>query len=383
MTNFKNLFGFFDAWEPLFKARKAKGLDKWAKLQPLSEKLKGKDVKAISFTCCHPSHGGEPVKHLLGSVEGNLHFMLGYGNPNFHIAPYHWQIIDPNTTDSEAKETFSRIKHPANPALWSRAEFSVDDEGDLEEGEPHDTAKQKKSERKKEQSIAKEAVLAQSPTGSYTCIPSQGLVYSNSNGHVYRWDLIKDSFFSKFNPAASEAMNEAAIKKSNSTVRFLQSVPNAVRNRSKFYTGSDFEEEVFPLIKSRLPGPGTVVRLETERAESAFAVVSPTTIEFYNRDGTSAEVRVFDRVYKSFDLLPEGNVPPAALLGFVVKHFNINASLLSEVVQKSEYVSGEPSVVEGEPTLGFNDVPSVYTEGLKKSISKGPDGVLRVIVEIP
>lgn len=382
--NFDNLFHFFDSWEPLFKARKAKGLDKWAKLQPLAEKLKGKDVKAISFTCCHPSHNGEPVKHLLGSVEGNLHFMLGYGNPNFHIAPYHWQIIDPNTTDEEASKTFRRIGHPANPSLWSNVEFDVEDEGDTEEGESHPTARNTKAKRIKERSLKSEALTAQSPTGSYTCVPSQGLIYGNHNGHVYRWDLIKDSFFSKFNPEVTEAMNAASVKKSNASLRFLSSIPSAVRSRANFFRGEEFDSAVFPLIKSRIPGPGTVVRLESDRAESAFAVVSPATVEFYSRDGKPAEVRVFDRFYKSFDIVPDGNVPPAALLNFVVKHFNINSNFLNQIIEKSSsYESGTPSIVEGEPTEGFDKVPSTYTEGLKKSISKGPDGVLRVTVEIP
>lgn len=379
-----DLFDFFDAWEPLFKARKAKGLDKWAKLQPIAEKLQGKDVKAIAFTCAHPSHAGEPVRHLLGSVEGNLHFMLGYGNPQFHLAPYHWQIIDPNTTADEAEETFSRMHHPANPVLWSRAGFDVGDEGDTAEGEPHPMAKQAKVKKTADEQRQSESLKAKSPTGSYTCVPSEGLVYGDHNGHVYRWDLLKDSFFSALNPEVSEAMNAAAIQKSHEVVRYQSVAPRAVRERARLYRGSEFADEVFPLIKSRMAGPGTIVRLETNQAESAFGLITPTTLEFYGRDGHPTEVKVFDRVYKSFDLLPNGNVPPASLLSFIVKNFRVHAALLSEVTQKSIAPTvSESMTVEGEPTLGFDDVPAVYTEGVKKSISKGPDGVLRVIVETP
>lgn len=380
-----DLFSFFDAWEPLLKARKAKGLDKWAKLQPIAEKLQGKDVKAIAFTCSHPSHSGEPVRHLLGSVEGNLHFMLGYGNPKFHLAPYHWQIIDPNTTSEEADETFARMHHPSNPVLWTRSGIDVGDEGDTAEGEAHPMAAQAKAKQAADDVRAQESLPAKSPTGSYTCVPSEGLVYGDHNGHVYRWDLIKDSFFSAFNPEVAEAMNAAAVQKSHQSVHFQSAPPRAVRERARTYRGSDFDEAVFPLVKSRVAGPGTVIRLETDHAESAFGLVTPTTLEFYGRDGAPVEVQVFDRVYKSFDLLPNGNVPPAALLGFIVKNFKVNSALLSEVTQKSKPVPVASSVtsVEGEPTPGFENVPAVYTEGLKKSISKGPDGVLRVIVETP
>ncbi len=379
-----DLFSFFDAWEPLFKARKAKGLDKWAKLQPIAEKLQGKDVKAIAFTCSHPSHGGEPVRHLLGSVEGNLHFMLGYGNPKFHLAPYHWQIIDPNTTSEEADETFARMHHPSNPVLWSRSGIDVGDEGDTAEGEAHPMATQAKAKKTADDARAQESLKAQAPTGSYTCVPSEGLVYGDHNGHVYRWDLIKDSFFSAMNPEVAEAMNAAAVQKSHQSVRFYSGTPRDVRERARLYRGAAFDDDVFPLIKSRMAGPGSIVRLETNQSESAFGLVTPTTLEFYGRDGSPTEVKVFDRVYKSFDLLPNGNVPPAALLGFIVKNFKVNSALLNEVTQKSKpVVVTTPTSVEGEPTPGFEDVPAVYTEGLKKSISKGPDGVLRVIVEKP
>lgn len=377
-----DLFLVFDAWEPLLKARKAKGLDQWAKLQPLAEQLAGKGVSAISFTCCHPSHGGEPVKHLLGSVEGNLHFMLGYGNPSFHVAPYHWRVIDPNTTPEEAQETFSRIGNPANPSLWARSGLAtVGDEGDTSEGEAHTSAKQAKAKAQKDTAKAAESVPAKSPTGTYTCIPSEGLIYGDHNQHVYRWDLVKDSFFSAFNPEATEAMNAVSIQKSQNMVRFRPTVPDAIRLEARKYRGESFDTNVFYLIKSRCPAPGSVVTLESTQGESAYAVITPSSIDFYGRDGQSTEVKVFDRVYKSFDVTPQGNVPPAALLGFVVKTFGVNASLLAEVATppKGERLIKSDISIEGEPTPGFEDVSADYAEGLNKSIAYDGDAI-RVVV---
>jgi hypothetical protein len=54
---FDDIFKVFSAWEPLAKARKAKGLGNWEKLAKLSDKLTGKTSKDIVFTCGHPSHG--------------------------------------------------------------------------------------------------------------------------------------------------------------------------------------------------------------------------------------------------------------------------------------------------------------------------------------
>lgn len=376
-----DLFTIFDAWEPLLKARKAKGLDQWAKLQPLAQQLAGKGVAAISFTCCHPSHAGEPVKHLLGSVEGNLHFMLGYGNPRFHVAPYHWRVIDPNATAEEATETFSRIGNPANPALWARSGLSdIGDEGDTAEGEAHASAKQAKAKAANDQSRAAESVPAKSPTGTYTCVPSEGLVYGDHNGHVYRWDLVKDSFFSAFNPQATEAMNAASVQKSQGVVRFKPGVSETIRLEARKYRGESFDPGVFHLVKSRCPKPGSVVPLESKQGETVYAVVTPRTFDFYTKDGMEAEVKVFDRVYKSFDLTPEGNVPPAALLGFVVNTFGVNASLLSEVTQTSTKMVKSEIAVDGYPTPGFDEVPAEYTDGLQKSIQLCEGDVLRVVV---
>lgn len=375
-----DILRIFDAWEPLLKARKAKGLDRWAKLQPIAEQLAGKGVSAISFTCCHPSHGGQPLKHLLGSVEGNLHFMLGYGNPRFHLAPYAFQIIDPNTTPEEAQETFARVGNPANPALWVRSGLAdVGDEGDTTEGEAHPSAKQAKAKAVKDTAKAAESVPAKSPTGTYTCIPSEGLVYGDHNQHVYRWDLVKDSFFSAFNPEATEAMNAAAVQKSLNTVSFRPAVPDAIRLEARKYRGDSFDENVFYLVKSRCPAPGSVVPLESTQAESAYGVITTASIDFYGRDGRATEVKVFDRLYKSFDLTPQGNVPPAALLGFIVQTFGVNASLLAEVAATPEKLVKSDSAIDGEPTPGFENVSADYAEGLNKSIAY--DGsAMRVVI---
>ena len=347
-----DVFVYFDAWEPLFKARKAKGLDKWAKLQPLAEKLAGKSVKAISFTCSHPSHAGEPVKHLLGSVEGNLHFMLGYGNPAFHLAPYHWQVIDPNIAADEAEATFARMHHPSNPVLWSALGIDAGDEGDTEEGEAHPLAKQQKA---KKAAASKASLKAKSPTGSYTCVPDEGLVYGDHNGHVYRWDLVKDSFFSAFNPEVADEMNAQAVRKSKSSVRFFATYPDVVKKLAKSQSGLPFVDTVYPLVKSRVPHPGTIVPMSSNTAESVFAVVTDRSLDFYDREGNSTDVRVFDRTYKSFDLTREGNVPPSAVLSFVTKYFGVNASLLAEASEDKGIVAkAVSSIVYGEPTPGFD-----------------------------
>ena len=326
-----DLFKIFDSWEPIIKARKAKGLDKWEKLKPIAAKLQGKGIQAISFTCCHPSHT-EPVKHVLGSIEGNLHFLMGYANPNFHFAPYQVSILDPNIPLEDAEEAYKRLSHPSNPSLWAKAAFTAGPEGDLEEGQAHPQARKEKADKDKEQSRQEESVPAKSPTGSYTCVPSEGLVYGDHNGHVYRWDMAKDTFFSYFNPEATEVMNNAAISKSQSTLVFKSVVPEEVLSAAREYRGSDFTRDVWPLVKSKARKPGTILPLESEKGESLYGVITDSSLDFYSRGGERIAVTVFDRAYKSFDLTRDGNVPPASLLALVVNKFDVNEELLNEVL---------------------------------------------------
>lgn len=374
MTDF---FNNFDSWEPLFKARKAKGLDKWDRLKNISEKLQGKDIKAISFTCSHPSHGGEPVKHLLGSIEGNLHFLLGYGNPKFHLAPYHWQIVDPNTTDEEAEETFNRMHHPSNPVLWGKSGLSAEDEGDTAEGKPHPMAAAAKKKQQSEAQRQAEAIKAVTPTGSYTVYPSEGIVVGEHNDHVYRWDLVKDTFFTAQNPDVVATMEASAVTKSLFGVTYKEGIPDLVKQRAREFRGENFDQSVWPLVKSRMPAPGAVLKLETNQAERVFGVVTPTSLEFYGRDCSPVELRVFDRVYKSFDLVPEGNVPPAALSAFMVKHFRINKDFLSEITSDAKPVEKSVICVEGEPSPGWEDVDDFSK--LKKSIVYEGDTIRLVV----
>ncbi len=326
----KDLFDVFSCWEPLLKAREAKGLSNWARLQPLAEKLQGKGVDAISFTCSHPTHAN-PTRHLLGSVEGNLHFLMGYSNPEFHFAPYHVCVIDPNVSLEEAEEVYTKMSHPSNPALWSKAAFTAGPEGDIEEGKPAPQGK-RKEDKAEDTKGQEETVEAKSPTGSYTCSPSEGLVYGNHNDHVYRWDMVKDSFFSYFNPEVTEVMNNAAVSKSMDTLVFRTTVPEEVRTAADVFKGNGFDDDVWDLVKSKAKKPGSILHLEASTGEAVYGVMGTSSVDFYTRAGEPAEIQVFDRSYNSFDLTKEGNVPPAALYNFVTKSFNVNTELLDEVL---------------------------------------------------
>ena len=312
----------FDSWEYLAKARKAKGLDKWKKLLPLSEKLSGKKASHISYTCMHPSHE-TPVVHHLGSNEGNLHFLMGYGNPGFHLAPYHMQIIDPNVTEEEAEELAKR--HPSNPSFWKGDVFV---EGDKQEGKPHSGVKEKIKAIRREK-LDKFQVTQN--TGTYTAIPVEGVVYGPEDVQ-YNWALVKDSYFSEQDSKMADAMNIVAeIKEARKSFEnvFNSSIPDTVAHVAQQSAGTSFVDNIYPLVKSKFPPPGTVVPLQSISEETIYGVVTKKSIDFYDRACNEVSVRAYDRWYPSLPLEKGGNIHPSVLLNFICGHLGIMRSDIS------------------------------------------------------
>lgn len=424
----------FDAHADLIeKARKAKGLDNWQKLAHLADQLQGKQAKHITFTSSHPAYEGRPVKHTLGSTTGNLQFLLGYGNPAFYLAPYHWKLIDPNLSDEE----IAKLQHPSKPEYWEKSGLQMTDEGDFEEGQPHPSVKNRKDSEARRAARKEEALPAQSGYGYYVCIPSEGIVFCATTGQVLQWSIVRDSYFSATNPDIAEKMNEASysptleaeepevpVEKSVSTrgglseseakqlashlkldfdkvdfsfSEFLDGINHEIEHSDvvkrdpvkiskialdhlkedpKYYTKLEkveksipsvlvsylrpgsYDHNVYSLVKSKFPAPGTLIPMTA----GLYGITTSSSIDFYTEDGNPAGIRVFDRVYKSFDLSVDGDVHPSILVNFGVRYLGMSKSVLSEYLTESVVEKSMPQVVQGEPTPGFESVPSEYSE---------------------
>lgn len=344
----------FDAWEPMEKARKPIGLKNWSRLTHIADKLEGKQVKHITFTTAYPGHEGK--KKTLGSIEGNLHFLLGYGNPAFYMMPYHWQIIDPNLTDEEALEIHKLRGHPSKPELWDKAELGdVGDEGDVEEGEPHPTIAEKHDEQIRQKLRAEGNITVRAGAGTYVAIPSEGLVYGKHNNHVYKWDMIKDSFLAAAHPELSEKMNEAAreLTELRTSVKKSHSIPETVLYPAR--KEQRFSDDVYSLVKSYFPSPGSVVPISVSTDETVYGVVTESSLDFYDRDGSPVEVAVYDRTYKSFDLTRDGNIHPSVLYSFGAAYLGLDRDSLEQFVSDNT-VEATSTVVKGQATPGFDEV---------------------------
>lgn len=359
----------FDELEDLIKARKAKGLDNWKKLEQLAGKLAGKHARHISFTCAHPAHGKSGDTHNLGSKEGNLHFLLGYVNPGFHLAPYHWQIIYPDLDEEETATFSAQMAHPSKPLLWEKGGVDVDFEGDLEEGVAHPHAFAARAERER----TERSIKAVSNYNSYTADPVDGLIYESGTERIYKWELVQNSYFAYENPEIVEAMDAA---KPQPVVKAI--LPEAILH---LVSPAPWGANVYPLVKSLFPKPGSVVTIPMGE-ETVYGLVRPDSIDLVDAVGHPVEFAPYDRAYKSLDLSNGGDIHPSILYNFAVRYLGVDGEHLTSIVKSQDAQPSDdfPSVVEGFPSAGYDNVPSVNTESLNKSVVLH-DHTFRLVIE--
>ena len=337
-----DLFSMFDSWTILSKSE-SESLEDWDRLSHVSHKLEGKNPVDISFSCAHPSHKGELVVHNLGSVEGNIHFLQGYCNPGFHVAPYHYQIIDPTLDDDQAEEMSDAVGHPCRPLLWPD-DMEPFDEGDMDLGDPHPMVQSQKLEDLEDEEADAEDLTFYSGAGSYKAVPSKGLIQGEHNGHVYAWDIVKESFLAATNPDLSEKMNKVAKSVRTPNVPLSDLVKHKCASE-------EFSEDVYPLVKSEFPKPGSVIPVHSSEGELLYGLVKSSRIDFVDRLGVPVKLSVFGRSYESFDLAKGGNINPSVLYNFGVTYASMDESKFAEFLSSADTVEeSSPSVVRGNPS---------------------------------
>ena len=366
---YEDIFRVFDSWEEIYKARKAKGLNNWDRLGHMALKLAGKGSKDITFSCAHPKHGGVPEKHTIGSTEGNLHFLMGYGNPGFNLAPYHWQVMYPDLQDEELASLVKDMEHPSKPQLWKRSNQEVTMEGDMEDGQPHPYA----HTARRISAIKNRSLPATSKYGSYSADPVEGLVYDTSTNKAYKWELIKNSYFAYENPAIVEAMESAMP-----VATTQPEIPEVVKHLSRL---ESWESDVYPLVKSMFPQPGSIVTIKAGQ-ETIFGVVRAAAIDLVDSAGHPVEFAQYDTAYSSLDLHKGGETHPSVLYNFAKRYLGVDGAHLEDVIKSStsidEYVV--PSAVHGSPSPGYSDVDATQTDTLRKSVVR-TGHTYRLVVE--
>ncbi len=358
----------FEAWEPLIKARKAKGLENWQRLQHVADKLVGKKMSDITFTSSHPMYRDSgPVKHTLGSSTGNMHFLMGYVSPGFHVAPYHWMIVDPYMDEEEA----SNKDHPANMKAWKDSGLPLEAEGDLDEGSPLGSYKQYAKQKQEEQDIKKEAVFAKAGYGRYIGIPSMGIVFDVLNKKKYTWDIVRGSYLAATNPKFYEDMENARVSSIDTSLFIEKSVNSYVLLEATNYIKKSFNREVYPVVQEYMPQPGSIIDMH-----EAYGVVTDSSVLFFSKEGNPATIDVFDKSISSISLM--GDSYPSLILNFMEQYLDVPRDSIISSVFKSNDIS---SVVAGEASPGssnwdFNTISSI------RDIETDKDGTMRVVSRI-
>lgn len=334
-----HLLEVFDAWPHLLKARQALGLEKWEKLSYMADQLKGKKASDITFTTCYPGQEGQ--KKRLGSVEGNMHFLMGYANPAFHVAAYHWSVVDPNLSPEDALKLHHLKGHPSRVEFWEASGLEMTDEGDLLDGQPHSEVADIREMYRVAQARKAESITVTSGTGIYTAIPSEGIVYGVHNDHAYAWEMVRDSFFAAANEELAEKMNEAAAERELIEESLYKSrgsvvpISEQLKHVAHYYADEEFDSSVYPLVKSHFPVPGSIIPLASETTgESIYGIITKSSVDFYNRHGQPVNVAIFDLPVSSIDLNRDGNTYASVVKSLGTEYLNLPN--LEEFVSEDE-----------------------------------------------
>lgn len=297
----------FNSW-PLTKAISHK-----EKMFKVAELLANKTASDITFSAM--DEVGDIDKYVLGSVEGNLKFLLGYVNPGFYYAPYHLQIMDPGLTDEEAALIYETKGHPSIPELWNINGVPPFAEGDLAEGKPAvDVAK--KNNLFKFKFNGK----------SYVADPDSQLITCKSTGRIYAWSLVKNTYLASQVPKLLEKMEpeQTPVVKALPYPAELWQVVDLMK-------GEEYADNVYPLVKSSFPKPGSIIKLKND----GYAVFWSNQVSLYDKDGNTSPVRMWDRVDEDGVIdLTKGSAElfPCVILNFASKYLGLDLSSLEESV---------------------------------------------------
>lgn len=299
------LFDVFTAWEPIFKSSKAEQITR------LAELLNNTEADDITFTAI--DFEGNTKEYVLGSIEGNSKFLLGYLNPGFRLRPYHFVMIDPNITDEEAQKMMDERGHPANPRFWAEAGVEPFFEGP-DDGTPHPSVSQN---MEAEEDASFEFTFKGK---SYMADPDNQLVYCLSDEKVYHWSLLRNTFFASQNPELVQLMDLYKLTK------LISEIP--VLKEAEVIKGMQWSDDVLPLVKGVLPKPGSVVKLEND----TFGVIYPSHVLISDKNGISKSINMSGTSVDSISLSPESGVGSVLLLDFMKNYFNVDVSALENFV---------------------------------------------------
>jgi hypothetical protein len=306
-------YGPFTAWESLFKS-----LGDREQIAALAELLASKSLSSLEFTALEPSGGTR--KYYLGSSDGNTKFLLGFCSPGFYLAPWHFRVIDPSLSDSQAEYFYEVLGHPSKEDLWVEAGVLPEAEGDFEEGTPHPFFGGFREAKK-----SKDIKLDLGGASHILSVDNRTLV--NLGLEVsYPLDIVEASPQYYWYPELKNQM-ESFPKEEDYTEPFVEDTEefDDTEESPAVFKGMDFSAGVFPLVKTAFPKPGTVLSLGNE----FNALVTPASIKFLTKSMKQGYYSSYD--LESLSLIDDdNNVTSDLLADFASEELGIKEDIYND-----------------------------------------------------
>lgn len=299
----------FTAWDIVAKSMSVKERN-----LVMSQLLADKTAQDITFTAIDAE--GNLEQFVLGTIEGNVKFLLGYANPGFAFAPYHLQVMDPSIPDDMAKSIYAIKGHPSIMEFWSSKGVAPFAEGDVKDGKPHPDA----MVAPKANNIFKFKFRGK----KYEANPDTQLVTCVTTGHIYAWALVENTYLSSQVPEIALHMNveQELVEKKLPYPDRLQPIVTIMK-------GVDYAETVYPLVKTYFPKPGSIVK-----SGDTYALFWPSSIQLFDKSGFQETVSMWDRQVTDgmIEISKGGSVFPCVILNFAKDFLNLDLESLEQFV---------------------------------------------------
>jgi hypothetical protein len=93
--------------------------------------------------------------------------------------------------------------------------------------------------------------------------------------------------------------------------------------------GKRYNEEVYPLVKSQFPKPGTVINVGEH-----FAVFCPNSVIVFDKEGETTPLQLWDTTNYSgrLDLYKGGSTFPCAIINFAKEYLAMDVSSIEKFI---------------------------------------------------
>lgn len=211
------------------------------------------------------------------------------------------------------------------------------------------------------------------PDGVFHVDPKNKKAYNKNNGYAFDWDIVSQLPSFQKQSALLHAVNTFSDDK----LEHLDAhdIPDVIADLAAEAIGASaapgsvpFADTVWPFLQKHMPSPGSVIPIGVVGGVEVFGVVTPETVDFYDKDGNDVSLMGADGPLAYLDLTktPSNATVPEDLINFKVDILDGGSSLATTpAVSVPEAAPELPPVVEEEtPT----EIPAKPTTEIPEEV---------------